>query len=390
MQCLTCGVGWLMSSEISQRADFSQLRYAQCWEDADLLLAAMRPQAGRDYLSIASAGDNTLALVAQGPRRVVAVDLSQVQLAALELRVAAYQQLDYPDLLALLGVQASARRLDLYARCRPALSATTQRFWDSQEALLLAGMAVAGRFERYLRLFGTRILPLIHPLRIRLQLLVPRSPAARHQFYDQVWDSWRWRSFFRLFFSRTVMARLGRSPAFFHYVEGNVADRILARTHHALTVLDPSRNPYLQWILLGEYATVLPYAWRAENFQAIRANLGCLEWHHQSLEDYLADSNTANVARSRHGSRIGSRGFAGFNLSDIFEYMAPAAYASLLQQLVAVGQPGARLVYWNMLVPRQRPVSMANQLLTLPVLAAQLHAQDQAFFYSSLVVEQVI
>ena len=66
-------------------------------------------------------------------------------------------------------------------------------------------------------------------------------------------DTWRWRILFRLFFSRVVMGRLGRDPSFFRYVEGSVADRILARTRHALTALNPADYPYLQWILTGHH-----------------------------------------------------------------------------------------------------------------------------------------
>ena len=54
-----------------------------------------------------------------------------------------------------------------------------------------------------------------------------------------------------MFFSRTVMGRLGRDPEFFRYVETDVAASILDRTRHALSVLDPAQNPYVYWILTG-------------------------------------------------------------------------------------------------------------------------------------------
>lgn len=47
-----------MSSEINiPAADFSFVRYANCWEDAALLVRALRPAPGMRLLSIASAGD---------------------------------------------------------------------------------------------------------------------------------------------------------------------------------------------------------------------------------------------------------------------------------------------------------------------------------------------
>lgn len=365
-----------MNATITQRADFSRLRYAQCWEDADLLLRGLALRPDSTVFSIASGGDNTLALMATAPRRVVALDLSAAQIAMTELRVVAHRLLDYPQLLELMGVRASARRLDLYEQCRPSLTATTQAYWDAHHRDILSGVTGSGRFERYLALFSTRIVPLIHPYHVRIQLLRPRSRTERETFYREVWDTWRWRLLFRIFFSRVLMGRLGRAPAFLDYAEGDVAERVLARTRHALVELDPSRNPYLQWIILGRHGPFLPFALRPENFQPIRAHLDRLEWRQESLEQYLDDRPNAR--------------FHGFNLSDIFEYLDPSATAALLERIAQAGHPGARLVYWNVFAPRRRPPSLAHRLASLDELAAQLHAEDQAFFYSAVVVEEVL
>ena len=44
-------------SEIAGKASFDEIRYAQCWEDADVLLQGLDVQPGDHCLSIASAGD---------------------------------------------------------------------------------------------------------------------------------------------------------------------------------------------------------------------------------------------------------------------------------------------------------------------------------------------
>src|SRR5690348_11586957 len=99
-----------LRSEAAQHADFSQIRYAQCWEDADVLVEALKLAPGAECLSIASAGDNTLALLTRHSKRVVAVDLTPAQLASLELRVAAYRELAHRELLELLGSRPSPNR----------------------------------------------------------------------------------------------------------------------------------------------------------------------------------------------------------------------------------------------------------------------------------------
>jgi len=80
-------------SGLAAEANFSIIRYAQCWEDADVLLDALDIHPGDVCLSIASAGDNTLSMLTRRPARIVAVDLSPAQLACLEIRVAAYRTL---------------------------------------------------------------------------------------------------------------------------------------------------------------------------------------------------------------------------------------------------------------------------------------------------------
>jgi S-adenosylmethionine-diacylglycerol 3-amino-3-carboxypropyl transferase len=364
-----------MGTEVAAKADFTGIRYAQCWEDADILLDALDVQPGNVCLSIASAGDNALALLSRQPGRVIALDLSLAQLACLELRVAAYRELNHPELLELIGSTPSHRRDALYQRCRPRLSEKTRTFWDGRSDEVAAGIGSAGKFERYFGLFRRRIIPLVHNYRRIDTLLQPKTPKQREEFYDQVWNTWRWRLLFRVFFSRFVMGRLGRDPSFFNYVEGSVSDRILMRARHALRTLDPAANPYVQWILLARHTTALPFALRPENFDSIRKNLDRLEWRCQSLEDFLQEHGNAGIDR--------------YNLSDIFEYMSEENYHRLLEKLAACGRPGGRLAYWNMLVPRSRPDSLADKLRPLTELADRLHQQDKAFFYSRFVVEEV-
>jgi S-adenosylmethionine-diacylglycerol 3-amino-3-carboxypropyl transferase len=371
-------------SEAATRADFSEIRYAQVWEDADILLGALDVRPGDVCLSIASAGDNALALLTRDPARVIAVDLSPAQLACLELRVAAFRTLDHPELLELIGSRGCTptRRAALYARCCAALSETTRAFWDARAQAIACGIGSDGKFERYFALFRDRILPLVHSRACVAELLAPRADVtARERFYDERWNTWRWRLLFRLFFSRRTMGRLGRDPEFFRYVDGSVADRILARTRHALTTLEPSENPYVRWILTGTHGDALPCALRAEHFETIRGNLDRLEWRCDSLEAFLARAEASPNDRFCRFDR--------FNLSDAFEYVSLDHYHRMLEAIVRVSRPGARLAYWNMLVPRHRPESMADRIVPLAELAARLHQADRAFFYSAFVVEEV-
>ncbi len=383
-----------MPSEIAQHADFSQIRYAQCWEDADILLQGLDIQPNHVCLSIASAGDNTLAMLSLAPKRVIAVDLSFAQIACLELRVAAYRELSHPELLVLIGSrtqleqqqtvrilksipqQTAKLRTHLYQRCRPQLSPSVRQFWDNRPDAIAQGIGATGKFERYLALFRRYILPLIHTDEHIVQILQQRTPEQREKFYRETWNNWRWQLLFRGFFSQFILGRLGRDPSFFRYIQGSVAEHLLKRTRYALTVLNPAENPYLQWILAGQHLNHLPYALRPENFQPIRAHLDRLEWHCTALEDFL---NT-----------LDSHVIDSYNLSNIFEYMSLENSHHLLTQLARVGRKKARLAYWNLLVPRQRPESMADCLQPLKTLAHQLDQHDKVFFYNNFILEELV
>ena len=365
-----------MRSEAAARADFSTIRYAQVWEDADVLIQGLAAQPGDVHFSIASAGDNALALLTTRPSRVLAVDMNPAQLSCLALRIAAYKVLSHAELLELIGSRPSNRRLELYDRCRRALVAADVRFWDGRRAEIERGIGSLGKFERYFELFRSRVLPLVHRRRTVLALLQHRPTVERHRFYDERWDTVRWRLLFRLFFSRTVMGRLGRDPEFFRYVETDVAGSILRRTTHALRELDPASNPYVHWILTGTHGDALPLALRPEHFDTIRDHLDRIEPHLMSVEELLSQTADGSVDR--------------LNLSDLFEYVSVEHYHRMLEAILRCCGPGARLAYWNMLAPRRRPDSLAGRLRTLDSTADALHLQDKAFFYSAFRIEEVV
>ncbi len=357
---------------VRERVRWDAIRYASVWEDADVLCAALATVArGGRLLSVASAGDNALALLTLDPAEVVAVDLNPAQLAALELRVAAFRRLDDSELPGFLGVEPHRGRADAYRRLRGDLPPEARAFWDAHPREVEGGIVHAGRFERYLRTFRRWVLPLVHSRGTMEGLREPRDPEARRAWYARRWETPRYRLLFRLFFSRAVMGRMGRDPALFAHVEGRVGERILARTRFALSELPTHDNPYLAYIMTGNYPPgARPRYLRPEHRGEIRARL-------DRLRPLLGGVESAPGR------------FHGFNLSDVFEYMDPeehlAAYAALLEK----AEPGARLVYWNMLAPREAPASLRHRVAPLDGLAAALYREDRAWFYSALRVDEV-
>ena len=364
----------MADTEIAAHASFDRIRYAQVWEDADMLVEALRPGPDDVVVSVASAGDNALALVGENCARVIAVDISPAQLACVRLRVAAYRTLAHDELLELMGSRPSDRRRQLLACAARLVPERDRRLWSGLEPDIVAhGIGGVGKFERYFRIFRRYVLPLVHSRGKIAQLLEPKSAEDRRLFYERRWDTTRWRWLLKGFFSRAVMGRLGRDPAFFRHAQGSLPDQVARLTRRALVDQDPAENPYLHWILTGTHGAALPRALRPERFDPIRERLDRLDIRRCTVEA-LADQGVKADA---------------FNLSDIFEYMSDDAHAAAYASVLAASNPGARIAYWNMMVARRAPASMAGRIVTRDDVQAELVSRDKAFFYQDFVVEEV-
>ena len=365
----------MADSAIAAKARFDQIRYAQLWEDADALLVGLGATSGATLVSICSAGDNALAMLTLDPERIVVVDLSPAQISCLKIRMTMYRRLAHAEFLELMGSRPSARRGELLGRVAQTLTPEDQTFWAARKPDIIAhGLGGVGKFERYFRIMRLYLLPLAQSRATIDAVFQPRERPERAAFIADRWNNWRWRLLLRFFFSNLVMGRLGRDPAFFDHVEGSLAAHVARRIDHAAIDLDPSQNPYLHWILTGSHGEALPLAWRPEHFETIGARLDRLDIRPGSLERFVATGERAD----------------GFNLSDIFEYMDAETFAAVYGSLISAAKPGARLVYWNMMVPRRAPDAFAHSVERLTAIEERGKAVDKAFFYSDFVVEQVI
>lgn len=354
-------------SEIETRADFSYIRYAQCWEDTEVLLGALDIKPADTCLSIASAGDNSLAMLAAGPKKVTAIDLNPAQLALAELKLRAIEHLDRASVLELLGYSKSNRRTDLYLSLLPYLTPDTVRYFNLNKALIEKGLAGSGKFERYFAIFRNAILPLLHSRCSVESLVTPKTFAEREEFFEKTWNNLRFRLAIKLFFSNAVIGFLGRDPSFFKYVDRSLPEFLSESIYKALVIQDPAQNPYLHWILFGEYrGEILPFFLRAENFEKIKANANRLELKKASLEEFLEGVEPGTIDC--------------FNLSDVFEYVSEDSYRKTLDIINDRAGAGARLAYWNMLAPR---TSNSKSIKRDQEASSNLYAQDKTFFYTS-------
>lgn len=327
--------------------------FSNVWEDADIACEALKPKAknGR-LLSIGETGDLVFSLLTLDPQEVVAVDPQISQLACLELRMAAYRELNHTSMLAFLGVTSSSNRLIVYQQLRRDLTDHTALFWDRHSNEIEEGIIHSGKIEKKMRFFSRYVLSWIHSQAKTETFLSFENIEEQKKFYEKKWNSWLWRLCFGLAFNEyTSVERLNQ-------VVNNVPNET---------------NPYIHYILEGNYQIdALPRALRPEFFDQIQSKISAIRLANVPIE--LADKGN----------------FDGFNLGTYFDQFqgndAQRCYEALLKR----ANPEARLVWWS----RQRkpeivvPVDGKSQFLD--ELTKKLFKQDKSWLSQSLYVHEVI
>jgi S-adenosylmethionine:diacylglycerol 3-amino-3-carboxypropyl transferase len=329
------------------------LKYANCWEDADLLVSRVGDVRGRRVLSICSGGENSLSLLCSGPEQLVVVDKSPVQLFLFELKKTAMKALDRDEFLAFLGYAESAERWRTYLSLRGDLGFRPRAYWDAQRHRLQGGVIHTGRVECTLRLLARFVLPLVHGSACSRELMAPKTGAEQAHFYRTVWDNRRWRAMLRVLFGKPAIYAISPEADFFKFHSGSgVPEYLLEKSRRHLSSVTAQENHILHYLLFGHFGPHLPHFVRHGNYETIKANLAAVATHEGMVE-------TAFTAFGR---------FDAFNLSNIFEYTTPDVFPAVAGEMAAGANPGARFAYWNVLVPRglseARPDLFGNLLDT--------------------------
>jgi S-adenosylmethionine-diacylglycerol 3-amino-3-carboxypropyl transferase len=230
------------SSEIAAKADFGHIRYAQLWEDADVLTEALGDVSGGTLVSICSAGDNALAMLTLDPAKVVVVDLSPAQIACLRLRIGAFRTLTHREFLELMGARPSARRRQLLERVTEALDPGTRAFWATlADDVAAHGAGGVGKFETYFRIFRRRLLPWCIRAGPSTTSSCPESCRSGRNSSNASTPG-AGGCLLNIFFSRFVMGRMGRDRAFFDHVDGSPAQHVARRIRHAGSIATRPRT----------------------------------------------------------------------------------------------------------------------------------------------------
>jgi S-adenosylmethionine-diacylglycerol 3-amino-3-carboxypropyl transferase len=355
-----------------------RVQYSNCWEDAEVVNKALDIKPGGTYFSIASAGDNTLSILSCGPHLVLAVDKNPAQLACLDLRAAAIRDFSYEDTLSFLGIIGSAGRPGMYKQIRSSLSCYARQFWDQHSSDIKHGIIHAGQTEKNFKRFRKFVLPLTMSSSHQKRLLQDMPITERARLCDTVLSKPRYQYTMRSVFSRALIKQLhiGAYSIFYHSSNGNLASTIMKRVKEGLGSHRAHGNPYVTYIMTGNYTGALPYYLQKDVFARIKENLGVLRLFTGSVHDAMTS--------------FPSYRFNGYNLSDIFEYMSAHDIRSCVEQCARAARRGARLVYWNTLKKHNSTHEISGHVCARTRLARELFSLNKSFLYDSLGIAEVV
>lgn len=344
-----------------------RLMFTQSWEDPACDLAALAPIAGGTLVAITSGGDNALGFLIANPARIVTVDLNPAQTYLLELKMACFRKLTHPEMLEFLGVRPPVRARTLYQAVRDDLGATAQGYWDEHQDWFDQGLLIRGGFERYFAMLRGALRFIVGSR--RMERLFTLRPEQQPAFYEQEWNTWRWRAFVRVGCSRYVLGnRL--DPSWFEHAEGvdSFGAHFSRLATHVIAELPARTNYFLAQIFLGRYVDEqqVPEYLRPEHFQTIRARLDRIEVVTADVADALAALPAASVD--------------AFALSNVFEYSPPAIFDRARHEVLRSARPGARVALRNLLAPRRLADDPA--FVVDAALSERLRQADRGFIYS--------
>jgi S-adenosylmethionine-diacylglycerol 3-amino-3-carboxypropyl transferase len=344
-----------------------RLVYGQNWEDSAVELAALKIEPTDRVIAVAGAGCTVLALLAQGPQCVHAVDRNAAQIHLLQLKLAAVCQLGPGPAAAFLGgVEADQQRLATFAAVAPSLGEDTARFWIRRSGQIERGVISQGSVERYFG-FLRRLLRLAHSRRRIEEVFEQATLEAQQSFYRDHWDTLGWRALFLLAHKRILDRVL--DPSFYQYVDARGLSRALReRAEHCMTTLPIRSNYFLSWILRGRYHS--DELGRPAYLGSSAA--AALKEHQSKLRTYLTDMQA--FLRTMPDSSADK-----FYLSNVSEWLPHEELGPFFDEVGRVARDGATVCYRALMADRPLPASVERLFDENRVRSAALAASDRAF-----------
>lgn len=364
--------------KIKDQVDLFKLVFTHNWEDPESDHAALQIQPDDTVLAITSGGCNVLGFLIADPEVIYSIDINPAQSYLLELKIAAMRVLEFDDFISFAGLRAHHNRRQLYSLLRPSLSDNARAFWDSQSGLLFKGYLMNGRYERFIKLAGRFITLLQGKGRVN-GLFNVKSQQEQERYFDQVWNTRRFHYMFTLLFNKRMLAKRGLVADYFHFDDGSksFAESFYKRSGKAFRDIPIAGNYFVSLYLTGKYKNEdeVPAYLKRENFELIKSRLSRIKIVTSDAQGWI--------------DTMPSESIDCFALSNICELMSERDTYRLFDAVRRTARSGARVIFRNLMIPREVPADLMDSIIKDEPLSRQLYASDRSFVYGKVAAYKV-
>ncbi|QMU28169.1 DUF3419 family protein [Adhaeribacter radiodurans] len=368
-----------MKPETKGQVQLSKLIFTHNWEDPAMDERALQIKADDTVFTITSGGCNTLGFLRFNPRQIYCVDINAAQTYLMELKQAAFRYLDYEELLAFLGLRHHPKRSLIFRKLISDLSPEARSFWLNNNSLIEKGIIMNGRYERFVKI-ASWLLRTLQGYGKTKRLFGLKTLEEQKKLYDTEWNNGRWQWIFKTLFNKKRLAKGGLDGDYFHFDDGSASfsESFHKRAGHAICDLPVQTNYFLALYLLGHYQNEksIPAYLQQENFNVIKKNIDRI---HPVTADskYWLEVQQDNL-------------FDAMALSNICELMDKADTHKLFSEVLRTSKPGARLIFRNLMIPREVPENLQSNIIQDSDLSKEIQFQDRSFVYGKVAAYTIV
>jgi ubiquinone/menaquinone biosynthesis C-methylase UbiE len=262
--------------------------YNCCWEDPAVDHQILRIKPDDVIFRICSAGDIVLDYAIEGPAKIVVCDMNQHQLWLFELKIRMLRDPDltYDEWWGIWGSSDVAIAMKVWKRMRHTMSIAGRKWWDGRiERVFRNGYATSGSTG-----FAVKCLIPWLMYVVGFDLKAWAATGFSHEYIaknTQMIENSAW--WFRVLFPGLLapFAGVPESQIGSEFYTVQFYEEIFREIF-----LDPDfgkTNYFYRFYYEKGYKdqTCCPRTLQPKHFDALRANAGCFEWHHASVQETM-------------------------------------------------------------------------------------------------------
>jgi len=356
-----------------EQVQLFKLVFTHNWEDPESDHGALRIKSNDVVQAITSGGCNVLGFLMYDPKEIYSVDINPAQSYLLELKIAAIRLFDFKDFIAFAGLVDCDNRIELYNKLKQSLCSDAAAYWDKQNKIISRGFIMNGKYERFIKLAG-KFISVLQGRKKVLGLFKKKTKQEQEAYFDDVWNTRRFKYIFKILFNKRVLARRGLVADYFTFDDGSksFADSFYNRSKKAFKDIPIEKNYFLSLYLLGKFSNLneVPAYLKEENYETIKSRVDRIKIITGEAQQWI--------------DTMPDQSIDCFALSNICELMSEQETHALFTAVERTAKNDARIILRNLMIPREVPESLHSSIKKDQSLSRHLYENDRSFVYGKV------